>query len=291
MEIIKITQLPMVEDMLENQGEKIKAELAHVSTLVCTEENKKEVKKIRALYNADLKVFDEQFKKAISELEEPVNRLKTAYNKHIKMTYKEADIALKEKISFIETSQKEQKESEVKAYFEEYKSVVDNGLIDFVAFNHCISSVGLSGSIKSYTTKVKETLDKIVAETNSIATMEDKDVILLDYTQHLDFAKAVGDNAERKQKLAEQQKLLEKRKNAEEERKARLLEELARAEQEPKIEPIQAPVLVASSVENQTKDPDEIITVKFTVKGRRENVKKLGDFMKSNNILYKIIKE
>ena len=58
-EIMNVQQLPIIFQQLEVVGKYVDEELEKVKDLECNEENKNEVKKVRANINATLKQFED----------------------------------------------------------------------------------------------------------------------------------------------------------------------------------------------------------------------------------------
>lgn len=291
--LIEIKQLPIIEEQLKSVSEEIDKKVNEAKNLICTEENVKTIKQVRADFNKEFKELEVQRKSVKEQILAPYMKFEEIYETYISDKYKNADIDLKQKIDSIENELRRKKEQEIKDYFEEYK-VANN--IDFVTFEQAKINVTLTASKKSLKEQAKTFIDKIIDDLELIKTQEYKDEILVEYKQTLNVSKSI-------QEVNNRHKLLEEEKRKREELKEKLIKQMSeeadralekQEQQEQKIvhiemnekheitkesheqlenifnKPLKEPV-----VEKQ----EEILVLKFTVKATKTKLKELKEFL------------
>ena len=301
-QLITIKQLPILEERFIELGKEIDLKLAHVKNLVVNEENYKDVKNIRALFNKDSKSYADEFKKAEAMILEPWKKAKDTYVSNVVNPYKNADIELKEKINYIEKGLKWEKEVQVKDFFEKHRVSKE---LDFIRYEDADITVTLSASLKSLKDKAKAFLDEIEEDLKLIATQEGAEEILVEYKRSLNVSKSITDVTARRKAIEEEKIKAEEikaKKLAEKERKKAL--EKALAEANPVIEPITPPVaetvvelpkvaenmIVNTPVVEAPAQTQKEMFVAFKVYGNLDKLKELSRFLKENNYNYEQIK-
>lgn len=200
------------------------------------------------------------------------------YNKPIKMfedTAKETEKLLAETYNTInqqvanyENEQKRKKEQQIKDYFEEYKTANN---IDFATYEQANINVTLSASMKSLKEQAKAFIDKIIDDLKLIETQECKEEILVEYKQTLNISRAIQD-------VANRHKLLEEEKRKQEEKIVTIVSnenhEIAKESYEQLEKVFNKPLEQPEEVKQE-----EILTLKFTVKGTRTKLKALKEFL------------
>ena len=267
----RVKSLGEIESNMKEVKEYVEALNDYYKNIEFTEETMKEAKEEKAKIN--------KFKAEVANYRK---NIVAEYNKPIKIfdnTAKETEKLLTDTYSIInnqvsefENKQKQEKEKEIKDYFEEYKTAND---IDFVTFEQANINVTLTASKKSLKEQAKKFIDEIVDDLKLIETQECKEEILVEYKQNLNVSRAI-------QEVANRHKLLEEEKRKQEELKNKQLEETQRQanisikEQEIATkEALNNFVIEAPKVEEQ----EEILTLKFTVKGTRSKLKELKKFL------------
>lgn len=81
--------------------------------LVCTEETRGNVKKIRAELGKEFSAMEEQRKRVKEAIMEPYNRFEEVYKQCIADPYKKADAELKRRVDDVETGLKAEKVKEI----------------------------------------------------------------------------------------------------------------------------------------------------------------------------------
>lgn len=286
-ELITIKQLPQIEEHLKELSIEIDKKVKNAKSLVCTEENVKAIKQIRADLNKEFKDVEQQRKTVKEKILESYMQFEGVYKTYISDKYKEADSELKNKVDTTEDELRARKEQEIRDYFEEYKQSL---LIDFIKFEDAKIKVGLSDSKTSLKKQVKDFIDRVNTDLATIMLQEHKEEILVEYKQNdhvlstaistvINRIKAV-EETKRKQEELKQKQLEEAQRIADEnikiqtEATKQALDNFRVTEQE---------VLQAPTVEERQ---EEILTLKFTVKGTRTKLKALKEFLVNGGYEY-----
>ena len=260
-EMIVIKQLPVIEQQLRLVSEDIDTKVNGAIALVCTEENVKTIKEIRATLNKESKEYEDKRKQVKAEIMKPYEEFEAIYKECISDKYKIADAELKNKIDSVENELKANKKAEVENYFDEYLSSKN---IDFVTYEQANINITLSASMKSLKEQAKNFIDKIADDLNLIDTQEHKAEILVEYKQSLNVSNAITT-------VTNRFKAIEEEKSKEIQRKE---------EHVPTIDEVPQMSLDAPEIE------EEKITLKFTVKGTRPQLKALKEFLEAGGYDY-----
>lgn len=269
-ELIVVEQLPIIKEQLKNISAETDKEVEQAKSLVCTEENIKTVKEVRAKLNNTFKALEERRRSVKNAVMNPYNDFEKVYKECVTDKFKSADIVLKNKIDTIENETKKQKENEIRAYFEEYRQ---SNNIDFVKFEQARINVTLTASKKSLKEQAKAFIDKVVDDLNLIETQEHKAEILVEYKQRLNISQAITTVTNRFKAIEE-----EKKKQEELKEQLRQAPVVIVEKEEPKIEVLEKP-----KVEEKQ---EEILTLTFKVKGTRTKLKVLKEFLESEGYDY-----
>ena len=266
--LIIIKQLPQIEEHLKELSTEIDKKVESAKSLVCTEENVKTIKQVRADLNKEFKEVEAQRKAVKEQILAPYMQFEEVYKTYISEKYKSADIDLKQKIDSTENELKKQKEQEIKDYFEEYKTANN---IDFIRYEQAKINVTLNASLKSLKEQAKIFIDKIADDLRLIETQECKEEILVEYKQNLNVSRAI-------QEVANRHKLLEEERKRQEEKKVTIIyndkHELTKESNEQLEQVFNKPLEQPEEVKQE-----EILTLKFTVRGSREKLKELKNFL------------
>ena len=278
-DLIIVRQLPQIEEHLKDLSTEIDEKVENAKSLVCTEESVKTIKQVRANLNKEFKELEVQRKTVKEQILAPYMQFEEVYKTYISEKYKSADIDLKQKIDSTENELKRQKEQEIRDYFEEYKTANN---IDFVTFEQARISVTLSASKKSLKEQTKAFIDKIVDDLKLIETQECKEEILVEYKQNLNVSRAI-------QEVANRHKLLEEEKRKQEELKNKQLEEVQR---QADISIKEQEIATKNALDNfsieapKVEEQEEMLTLKFTVRGTRTKLKELKKFLEDGGYDY-----
>lgn len=287
--------------MEENKLELVKPEFSgeiqvKIKSLGEIESNMKEVKGYVENLNNYYKniTFTEETIKEAKEEKAKINKFKSEvanyrknivaeYNKPIKIfedTSKETEKILTETYNTInsqvanyENIEKQKKEQEIKDYFEEYK-VANN--IDFVNYGQAKINVTLTASVKKLKEQAKAFVDEIIDDLKLIETQECKDEILVEYKQNLNVSRAIQEVANRHKLLEEERKRQEEWKKTEQV----IIDSAKKSDKyAEKVEVLQSPV-------EELQDQEDILTLKFTVKGTRTKLRELKQFLENGGYDY-----
>lgn len=233
--LITVTQMPIIEEQLEQLKNIIDERTKMAMSLECTEDSRQNVKNLKANLNKEKKALKEKYKKALEEVTAPIEKIQAKFKNCIQ-GYDIADEELKKKIAVIEDAQKEIKRLEVTEYFDDYAYAKG---IDFLTFEGLGINVTLSSSVTSLKKQIAAFLERVVADLKMIATQEDEDEILVEYKKSLDASNAITTVKDRKKRIEEEKA-----------RKAKEAERRARAEMSEQA--------VIQAVEEQEQIPDEL---------------------------------
>lgn len=266
-DLIIVKQLPQIEEHLKELSIDVDKKVEYAKSLICTDENIKTIKQVRADLNKEFKGVEQQRKLVKEQILAPYMKFEDVYNQYISDKYKSADSDLKTKIDLTENEFKAKKEQEIKDYFEEYK-IANN--IDFITYGQARINVTLSASMKSLKEQAKQFIDKITDDLKLIETQEHKAEILVEYKQTLNVAQAITTVTNRfkaieEEKKKEEQKVVHIEMNENHEITKKSYEQLESIFNKP--------------LEQPKEEKEEVLTLKFTVKGTKTKLRALKEFL------------
>jgi sRNA-binding protein len=293
-ELITIEQQAVLTERFDAISADLDKRIQTVTNMVVSDDNYKDAKKIRADVRKEAKTYADDFKVVKEQALAPWNTVEDAYKTKIRNKYSEADRILKEKIDEITDGIKQQKEDEVRSYFEEIKTATPG--VDWLTYEDLVRArglkVGMSDSMKGLKDEVKTYVTDIGSEIDAISRDEENGAQVMDeYRRNgFQYAQAVAtvhDRIERARQAAEE---LERRKaeRAEAEERARKAKAAAAIEDKP-----EPPVETTNDVKEDApaEEPETTYTATFTVYGTMDQIKSLIGFMNENGIEYKQIKK
>ena len=171
-DLIIIKQLPQIEEHLKELSIEVEQKVENAKSLICTEENVKTIKEVRADLNKEFKEVEKQRKTVKEQVLAPYMQFEEVYKQYISDKYRSADNDLKQKINLVEKELKEHKEQEIRDYFEEYKTANNIG---FITYGQARINVTLSASMKSLKEQAKQFIDKIVDDLKLIETQRSEE--------------------------------------------------------------------------------------------------------------------
>ena len=186
--LIVVQQLPVIKEQLHSIKAQAQASVAEALALVCTEETLKAVKDRRAALTRDRKDLDARRMVVKNQIMQPFEDFDKVYKECVTDVYGPADEALKGKITDVEAGLKADKEKKVVAYFDEL--VKANG-VEWVSYEDIGIAVTMTASLKSLKSKVKEYVDRVVADVNCINGMLVHNVPNCGYKVHFPSGKAI----------------------------------------------------------------------------------------------------
>ncbi len=238
-----------------------------------TEETMKEAKDEKSKVNKFKKQVSDYRKNIIAEYNKPIKVFENTAKETEKILL-ETYNTINQQVSNYENKQKEIKEKEIRDYFEEYK-IANN--IDFITYRQVGINVTLSASMKNLKGKVREFIDKIVDDLKLIETQDHKTEILVEYKQTLNVSQAITSVTNRfkaieEEKKRQEQKVVHIEMNENHEITQKSYEQLENVFNKP--------------LEQPKEENEEILTLKFTVKGTRTKLRELKQFLESGGYDY-----
>lgn len=286
LQVITLKQLPIIEEHLQLVKADVESRTKNAMQLVCTEETRSDVKKIRAELGKEFAAMEEQRKRVKEAIMEPYNQFEAVYKDCISDPYKKADAELKRRVDDVETGLKAEKVKEIQSYFAELCKANN---LPWLRFEQMNLKIGLSTSVSGVKTTLTSTVLKISAEVQELSRHDDAAEVLVEYKKSLNVALALSTVRARheqielqKQQEAERRAALEQQQAAEE--KVQQAIEEAQQDAAPPVEEVSVP-----EEETTTEAPiaaRDVYEVKFTVFGTIEQLKKLKQFILQEGMSY-----
>lgn len=267
--LIQVKQIPVIIENLKSVKSVIEKKVNSACEMVCTDENYKEIKKLRSELNKEFSEFESRRKAVKSEIITPYEAFETVYKDCVTNPYKKADSALKGKINATEQELKRVKYEKSMSYFEEYKKSLG---IDFVTYEQVNLNITMSVSLKKLKETIKTFLDKVMDDLKLIAIQEHKDEILYEYKQSLNVSGAITAVTNR-YKTIEAGKARAEAEKAEREKTEQVMKDTI-AEYEPFVANV--PEEVAPPVEEISEQPqqdEKVLSLSFKVYGTKSQLK------------------
>lgn len=261
-DIIILKQLPIIEETLKNVSQEVDKRIAEVTSLVCTEDTKTEVKKARAQLSKDFLELENQRKLVKTQINKPYDEFFKIYKEFITDKFLTADDELKDKINEIENIQKSKIQEEVITYFEELKKAKN---IDFIELYQVINKINLSDSITSLKKRCLEFLERVESDIDIINNEEFKDEILYEYKQNLSVANSIITVDSRRKTLDKTEKTTGDT-------------QVNTPDNTSDCTTLQAPKIIQNE--------QEIFVVRFSVKATKSKLKELKNFLEKGEYEY-----
>lgn len=270
----EITQIGQIEDNIKEVKEYAIKLNEYYSKLIYTPENISEAKEDKSKINK----FKEKVKKfrieTVKKYKEPINAFEEMAKNTEELLTETYDL-LNDQTTAYDNSIKEKTSNNLKKYFEEYAESldIDTELFKFEDLN---ISVGLSDGNeegkpkKSIKDKVKAGLDKLKNELDTISTLNYNDEILLEYKKTKDLSTSISIVSNRHKELEQIQKSSVKVDNVKVQNEE-MLNKVTNSLTAPKEEKISR---------------DEILEMTFKVRGTKEKLKELVQFIKDGGYDY-----
>lgn len=270
--LMKVTQLPVIEEHLRSRKEQTEQRVAEAMSLVCTYETLTSVKNIRAEMNREFADAETQRKAIKAAIMEKYDSFESVYRECIADPYKRADADLKAKIDATESEIKSRCEEMLLGYFRELCAVNE---IDFLSFGQTGVKVDMASARaktpKKLMEQIKLKVDGVAQDMKTIGTMgENAPEIMVEYKKNLDLSLAIS-------------VVNERHRRAEEEREAVKRHTVTPAARAAGDTVAAAPQVVPKRVEQSAV---ERLTVSFRVTDTRERLRLLKQFLVSNGYQY-----
>lgn len=239
-----------------------------------TEETMKEAKDEKSKVNKFKKQVSDYRKNIIAEYNKPIKAFEDTAKETEKLLT-ETYNTINQQVANYENKQKEIKEQEIKDYFEEYRKANN---IDFITYEQAKINVTLSASMKSLKEQAKSFIDKIADDLKLIETQEHKVEILVEYKQTLNVSQAITMVTNRFKAIEEEKKMQEPKAVHIEMNKAHEITQKSYEQLESVFnKPLEQP---------KEEKTEEILTLKFTVRGTRTKLRELKQFLEKGGYDY-----
>ena len=287
LQVITLKQLPIIEEHLQLVKADVETRTKNAMQLVCTEETRSDVKKIRAELGKEFAAMEEQRKRVKEAIMEPYNQFEAVYKECISDPYKKADAELKRRIDEVEAGLKADKVKAVQSYFDELCKANN---LPWLRFEQMNLKIGLSTSVNGTKTALTSTVLKIAEEVQELSQHENAAELLVEYKKSLNVALALSTVRARhamielqKQRVAERRAALEQQQAAE--------EKVQQAIEEAQQDAAQLPVeeVFEHDEETPAEAPtaaQDVYEVKFTVRGTIEQLRNLKQFILQEGMSY-----
>lgn len=267
--LIVVQQLPVIKEQLHSIKAQAQASVTEALALVCTEETLKVVKEQRAKLNRDSKDLDDRRAVVKKQIMKPFEDFDKVYKECVTDVYGPADEAPKGKITDVEAGLKADKEKKVVAYFDEL--VKANG-VEWVSYGDVGIAVTMTASLKSLKSKVKDYVDRVVADVNCINGMENAPEVMAEYKQCRNLAVAINSVSQRKDRVAREEAERKQRLEAQlraQEAESAVLDAVEEELAAPQVMGAEPPVMDDQEAEEtQQESKEQVLTAKFTFMGR-----------------------
>lgn len=267
---VKIKSLGEIESNMKEVKGYVESLNNYYKNITFTEETIKEAKEEKAKINKFKSEVANYRKNIIAEYNKPIKIFEDT-SKETEKILTETYNTINRQVASYEDIEKQKKEQEIKDYFEEYK-VANN--IDFVSYGQAKINVTLTASVKKLKEQAKAFIDEIIDDLKLIETQECKDEILVEYKQNLNVSRAIQEVANRHKLLEEERKRQEEWKKTEQ-----FIIDTARESDNyaEEVKRLEAPVEIKQ---------EDILTLKFTVKGTRTKLRELKQFLEDGGYDY-----
>lgn len=199
-DLIVVKQLPVIVEQLHGIKAAAEKKVQEALSLACTEETVQVVKKRRAELNAIRKDLEARRAIVKKEIMAPYDSFMDTYKECVTDVFEPADQQLAQKIAEVQDGLKQDKASQVVAYFNELQRA--NPELEWISFEDIGLSITLSASIKSLKAAVKKYMDGVVKDIECIRGMANGFEVLAEYKQVRDLAVAVSNVHKREMQIA-----------------------------------------------------------------------------------------
>ena len=260
-----VEQLPLIRQYFEEIHKDIAEKTTRALELVVTEDNVKDIKKIRAQLNKEYQDYEEKRKEIKRQILAPYEAFERDYKEMVALSFQAADTSLKKKIDASENVIKTAKEEELKEYFNELAEALQ--LSEFVKFEQLDIKVNMSDSIKKLMAQVETKLKAIQNDIMLINLEQYKDDILVEYLMDFNFARAKMITLKRKE-MAMNFAL-----------KQQQMQEELQVEQE-RVKEVEKEIIVPKTEEQKV----DLLTTSFKVQGTKEQLIALREYINESGL-------
>lgn len=274
-ELIKLVQLPVIEEHLRQLQADIQSRVDEVKSLACTPDTLVAVKKARAELSRVFQALEEKRKAVKKAIMEPYEKFEAVYAECISGPMKEADADLKAKIAETEGAIKDKCLEQLMEYFSELCAL--NG-VEWLPFIRSGVVVDLTSTKQKTPRKLmaqlKEFVERVASDVECISSMDNAEEIMAEYKVCLNVSTAISTVNTRHQRIEQERKAAEERRTAQEAQRAAV----------ERVQAVAPPVITPAP---QTKpQASETLTATFTVTGTRSQLIALREYMQKEGLKY-----
>lgn len=271
-DLIRVVQLPVIEEQLQAVKDGVERRLAEVKGLACTTETLASVKAVRTQLNKEFEELEAMRKSAKAAVMAPYEKFEATYKDCAANAYKSAIADLGDKIRETENGIKAECLERLEAYFRELCAL--NG-VEWLPFIRSGVVVDLT-SAKQKTPKklmaqIKEFVERVASDVECVSTMDNSEEIMAEYKVCLNVSTAISTVNTRRQRIEQERKAAEKRKALQE-------------AQRDAVERVEAVAHVVTPPAQEK--PVETLRITFTATGTRAQLIALREYMKEKGIKY-----
>ena len=231
----------------------------------------------------------------------PYEQFEAVYKECVSTPYKAADEALGKKITDVEVGIKQQKEDDVRAFFDELTSGFG---LDWLKFEQMNLKVTLTCTPKAMKAAITQSVTKIVRDCAALEENPDRDEIMVEYQKSLDLGSACQIVQQRHKQLEAQRRAAEERRarqqaqqEAEAKAKAAIEAETAKRAAEQPAPPhevatpprAESPAQAPAAATAPAAPAEKKYLAKFAVTGTLPQLKALKAFMEKEGMQYDTI--
>jgi hypothetical protein len=200
MEIVKLSQLPIIEDSIDKIGDEVKKEIEslNLEKQIATADSIKYLKELRARLNKDFAGYETSRKELSKKINAPYEKVNEKYKLKIANVFQDADETLKNSIAKFELLLKQEKYDNLKLYFEQL--VFGEDELEFIKFDDIKLNIILSTSEQKYKTDILSFVDRVKSDLKLISTQSYQSEILVEYKTSLNVSESIQKITDRKEK-------------------------------------------------------------------------------------------
>lgn len=280
-ELIRVTQLPVIEQELRGLKESLDKRVEEALALVCTEETIQAVKAERTALRKEFESLETQRKAVKAAVLGPYEQFEVIYKECVSDALRAADAALKGKIDETEAEIKRRCEDSLREYFAELCAA---NHLDWLTFEQAGVRVDMASAKAKTPVKLRKQLAEFVSHVNDsvllINDLEDSEEIMVEFRRSLDIGQAIGIVKDRHQRIEEERAAKEARETARA-AEQEAVDKVTRAQESYTPPPVQAPAA-------PQKDPNEVIPrCTFTaLNATRAQLRRVREFLIMEGIEY-----
>lgn len=280
--IIELRQIPVIEERLKAVRDDVLKVTSEATSLICTEDNYKDIKKVRADLTKRFKAVEEQRKAVKAAIMAPYEAFEKVYRECITDPFSKADFDLKAKINIVEDGLKAQKTSELYDYYDEL--VFASG-VEWLADMPYEPDVTMSVSLKKLKEDAKAYVERIIADVETIDSLNNSAEVTVEYKKTLNLAAAISAVNARRAAVEEQTRSEEEARRIREERREAEAATMA-AVPEPVAAVPQVIAENATEFEESDTAKDPVYEVRFFVRGTRDQLKAMKAYFEKEGLIY-----